>query len=952
LHFFANPGLGVAQLLQSRVPADDKPIEETCMTHSIAHRPVPGFGGRKFPLRPVALGCTVLLLGVSDLALAQQAAQQVTVTGIRRGIESAISVKKNADNIVEAVSAEDIGKLPDSSIAESIARLPGLSAQRVAGRAQVISVRGLSPDFATTLLNGREMVSTGDNRSVEFDQYPSELLSGVTVFKTPDAGLVGQGLSGTLDMQTIRPLNFNSRVISLNARMQHNSLGSAADASANGNRFSASYVDQFANRTLGVVLGFAHLETPVQENQVGFYEPWQAIGDNWRPGVAAGTFYTDGVKALRRTGVTKRDGLMATLEYRPSKAWTSVLDLYHTEAKQVDTANQLEVHIGDYNGGFGRLNVTDVMVNGNNTFTGGTANNVYPLVRGMYNQRKDKIDAIGWNNKFKLGELSLTADVSYSKATRNELNLENNTQLTPPPQLDSLQLQIRSGGFSTLTPGLDYSDPSKLFLRGTIYGSGYGKVPSVEDELTGFKLAGTVPAPAMLGSLFTDIDFGLNYADRSKKKRQPEGNINVGAQGDTTIASDLQYGLIDLGFAGAGMIPSWNVPAAVARYMSFQPSATAFPYLVAKAWDVTEKTTTAYAKGIIDSQWGGINVRGNLGLQLQRTEQSSTAVRLTDGGNPKPVTDGKTVTDVLPSLNLAFGLSDDQTVRLALARQVARPRVDQLRSALEFGVGDNPNAQGFREPGASGGNSKLDPWRANAFDLSYEKYFGNKAYFAAAYFFKDLRSYIYTQKISNYDFSAFIGDAKPIVDGNGNPVPVQPTGTYTAPYNGKGGRLQGIELSASLPLRMLTPALDGFGIVASASFNDSNIAIQDPESASSVGAGNIALPGLSKRTTNLTAYYERGGFEVRISQRKRSDFIGEIGNFNGNRTLRYVVGESIIDAQIGYTFNEGSLKGLGMLLQVNNLTNEAYQTYAQTKDRPLEYQKWGRSILAGVNYKF
>jgi hypothetical protein len=96
------------------------------------------------------------------------------------------------------------------------------------------------------------------------------------------------------------------------------------------------------------------------------------------------------------------------------------------------------------------------------------------------------------------------------------------------------------------------------------------------------------------------------------------------------------------------MIPAWNVPAAVARYMTFAPSSTGAAYLVAKSWDVTEKTTTAYAKGIIDSQWGGMNVRGNVGLQFQRTEQSSTAVRLTDGANPKPVTDGKTVTDVLP----------------------------------------------------------------------------------------------------------------------------------------------------------------------------------------------------------------------------------------------------------------------------------------------------------------
>src|SRR5688572_20578844 len=164
--------------------------------------------------------------------------ETVSVTGIRNAIEQSIETKKQSTSIVEVVSAEDIGKLPDVSIAESIARLPGLAAQRVAGRAQVISVRGLSPDFATTLLNGRELVSTGDNRSVEFDQYPSELLSGVTIYKTPDAGLVGQGLSGTLDMQTVRPLNFSGRTIAVGGRLQRNSLGEAANAKATGNRFS------------------------------------------------------------------------------------------------------------------------------------------------------------------------------------------------------------------------------------------------------------------------------------------------------------------------------------------------------------------------------------------------------------------------------------------------------------------------------------------------------------------------------------------------------------------------------------------------------------------------------------------------------------------------------------------------------------------------------------------
>lgn len=872
---------------------------------------------------------------------------EIQVTGYRHSIESAIETKQNATSIVESVSAEDIGKLPDISIAESIARLPGLSAQRVAGRAQVISVRGLSPDFATTLLNGRELVSTGDNRSVEFDQYPSELVNSVLVYKTPDAGLVGQGLSGTIDMQTVRPLSYNEGVTVIGARGQRNSLGSAANADANGNRVNASFVGQFLDRTLGVSVGFAHTDTPVQENQVGLYEPWKQVGDGWRPGVAAGTYYSDGIKALRRTGSTKRDGAMATLEWRPSEFWASTLDLFHSKAKEEDTANQFEVNLGDYNGNFGHLNVTDVKVNGNGTFVGGVAHNLYPLVRGLYDKRNDKIDAFGWKNAFKLGQASIVADVSYSRAKRNELNLENNTQLAPAPQLDSVNLAYSGTDFSQLTPGRNYSDPTKLFLRNTIYGSGYGKVPKVNDELKSFRLDATLPAPDFVSRLFSNFDFGANYADREKKKRQPEASINVGAQGETTIAPELQYGLVDLSFAGVGFIPSWNVPGAVARYMTFSPNENQ-PYLVAKAWTVSETITTFYAKGDIDTSWGSVPVRGNVGVQVQNADQSSSA-NVYDHTQPagheiRPFGDGKTYTDVLPSMNLAFTLSEDQILRLALAKQVARPRVDQLRASLDFGV---DTATG--KPGASGGNPRLDPWRANALDISWEKYFGTKAYVAAAFFYKDLTTYIYNQTRDGYDFTQFV---RGYVPPPGSP-PAKTTGTFSAPFNGKGGTLKGIELSASLPLDMFTPVLEGFGVVASASFNDSSIKIKDPDSASSVGDGPISLPGLSKRVYNLTAYYEHNGVEARISQRKRSDFIGEIGNFAGNRTLRYVVGEDITDAQVSYAFGEGSvLKGLSVLLQVSNLTNSPYRTYAGTKDRPLENIEYGRTYLLGATYKF
>jgi iron complex outermembrane receptor protein len=877
-------------------------------------------------------------------------AQQVVVTGIRRGIEAAISVKKNSDNIVEAISAEDIGKLPDSSIAESIARLPGLAAQRVEGRAEVISIRGTSPDLSTTLLNGREQVSTGDNRSVEFDQYPSELMAGVVVYKTPDAGLIGQGLSGTIDMQTVKPLSFPGRNVTITAKGEHNSLGKVANTSPTGNRFSLSYIDQFADRTLGVAFGYAHQDSPVLDHEFGAYEPWHAVtanndGSSSRTGVPIGTYVTDGAKILARSGNDKRDAIIGVLEYKPNASWSTQVDLYSSSDKRVETANQFEVNLSNYP-------VTNVFSNttidGSNVLTGATVANTVPLVRGMYYDRKDRINAIGVNNQLKLAEgAKLVADVSYSKSTKDETSLETNTQMGPSGTntLDTITYNV-GGGFPQLSAGLDYSDPTKLLLGPTIYGQGYGKKPHVSDELAAGKLSGSMPAP-FLASVFSEFEAGVNYADRQKKKRQPEANLT--AVGTPSISSDLQYSPLNLGFAGGGSIPTWNVPGVIAKYFQpFAPSEDSKAYLVQKAWDVTEKVTSGFFKANIDTQVGGMGLRGNVGLQVIHTDQSSSGHYtythpVADDPTQTtfdilPLTAGKTYNDVLPALNLALDLGSQQTLRLGLARQMARPRLDQLRAPIDFGVSTKVNGAGFFEPGGSGGNPKLDPWRANAFDLTYEKYFGTKAYLSAQFFYKELKSYIYQQSVT-YDFSAFTPGTTATTN----------FGQFAAPYNGKGGKLQGLELTASLPLGMLWQPLDGFGIAASGSRTSSRIKIQDPSS--NIGT-NIPLPGLSKNVTDLTVYYEKYGFEARISQRQRSTFVGEIANFANDRTLRYVVGERVVDMQLGYNFQTGPLKDLSLQLAISNLNDAPYQTYGASPDRVYEYQKYGRTVLFGGSYKF
>ena len=390
-----------------------------------------------FRTQPVAWACAVLMLG-NGLAVAQQADQSVVVTGIRRGIEDSVSVKRNSDGIMEVVSAEDIGKLPDVSIAESLARLPGLVGQRVAGRVQEIQIRGLSGDFAGTLLNGRQQVTTGDNRSVEFDQFPSELIGQVRVYKTPEARVIGNGLSGTIDMRTVRPLDFSSRAVALNARMEKNSNGAVnADTNATGKRFSASYIDQFADRTIGVALGFAHLDTPGQELH---YKAWGFSANDTKrdclahpewgcgpvTGVAPGATFLNGFEVEALSRKQTRDGLMGVFEFKPSKELHSTVDLYYSKFKKDESMRGLMGSMGDAWGGAAGAafsNVKTEQVGSATTLV--TSANVAGVpnmvLRNDLNTRTDELKSAGWNTEYKLGDgWKLVADLSYSNAKRDE----------------------------------------------------------------------------------------------------------------------------------------------------------------------------------------------------------------------------------------------------------------------------------------------------------------------------------------------------------------------------------------------------------------------------------------------------------------------------------------------------------------------------------------------------
>jgi len=377
---------------------------------------------RGFRVRPVAAGCAVLLMA-AGAAQAQQATDNVIVTGIRASIESAISVKKNAEGVVEAISAEDIGKLPDATVAESIARLPGVTAQRDAatGRSKNVSVRGMSPDFNGATLNGRAQASTGDSRGVEFDQFPAELLGSIVIHKTPNASLVDQGLASTIDMKTVRPLDFNKRTMVVNVRKQSTGISSGAPQNGSGDRESFSYIDQFADRTVGVVLGYS------KQKDIGAVQSdFGSWGTTTKRDPVSGqdVVVPNGFNDFNKTTSANREGLMATIQFKPNKDFESSLDLFTSKNSFSSKTTGIQGGIPDGAGGYDPSGVLSNATIANGVATSGTYNNFKGVVRNDNTQGDDKLNSIGWNTKFKLGEWKAAADLGRSEVTRQHTRFE------------------------------------------------------------------------------------------------------------------------------------------------------------------------------------------------------------------------------------------------------------------------------------------------------------------------------------------------------------------------------------------------------------------------------------------------------------------------------------------------------------------------------------------------
>lgn len=923
----------------------------------------------------------------------------IEVRGFSRSLIQSLNQKRFSDTVSEQLSADDLGALPDVSMADALTRLPGISAVRTGGQAAEINIRGLSGGFVFSTLNGREQVSTSGSRSIEFDQYPSELISSAAVYKSPKASLIEGGVAGTVELQTASPLdNDQQHKFTANVRGMYNDRASEVfDATEYGDRISFSYQGKFLDDTLGVALGYARLFQPSVATQfIGF----AYNGNKDVDGLAndtdgpvdnpANEYISEGFELQHLGGEETRNGYLTSIEWAPADNFKLKGDAFLSRFDSESFARGFRVKFG------GPSAVYANPVLDGNAVIGGAINrtsNSFTRVEIVNddNQDFDEVDSYGINGDWQITErLNVNADVSLSRAKSNFRNgllwalVAEDATVENPVFDTNVSLNYQLNGLNLPDVGFNQADAFSDIDRVMV--SKYGIYPyENEDEVKAFRLDFKYE---LENNWFSSIEFGARYSDREYSNNRSVFEYgNDGAFSSTQpplrLTDDMatvvdwqgefsyfpSYLAIDLDKALNAWFPSgipqpvqtWgNADGVVDLDGDGEPDAqgytTNYSWTMLQSGSVYEEVVSAYLMLNIDTEIGTLPVTGNIGIRRVDTDQSATVLENV-GGDPQlgaqyivddngivndlyaPSVLGIKYTDYLPSLNLNFKVSDATQIRFAAAKVMARAPINRLAGDASASVNNDGEING-----SSTNNPFLKPFYADQYDISYEQYFEDTdGALVVAAFYKNIDSFIDTVAIENFDFK-----------GNGFNVPeyiVDPVsgeqiettnGVYTtAVNNAKGGYIRGIELAYTQVFSFLPSPFEGLGINASYSYTESEV-----QSITDLGGDSVSqdLPGLSNNVFNGTLFYSYENFETRLNVRYRDDFVSE--QVAVNEQVVNFDAETVVDFQTSYQFTDS----FGMLLQVNNLTDEPTQSYFGTTSKTGTTQFFGRQFYLGFTY--
>ena len=839
--------------------------------------------------------------------------EQVVVTGMRRSLEDALAQKRDAANIVETISSKDIGALPDTTIADELDRLPGINATRDRGNDSQAAVRGLGPRLVLGLVNDREVASSEPDRNVRWEIYPSEDVADVTVYKSQSADLIAGGVAATIDIHTLRPLDYSGPSLTARLGPLYNDGGSTIPGySPWGVRGSAEYVDKLSD-TFAVALGGSY-----QRQQNG-YVSFQGWGYNTPytgdppilNGVVTNTPWgaQTEIDALTET----RDSVTAAAQWKPDAHFEFNVDFLYSDVS-IDE-DQFQAYYGRNNvwGDWGgnNANTSDAYNPANGSFTvvdGDVVAATLPYssvsnVIAHYTEDKTLI-ATGLNAGWKDEDWKVKGDVSWSQAQRTNTWQSVYSEVYPK----TTTFNTGAGTAPSIVTSSDPADPTTQFSPSYLPGESDGPV-YLNDQL------GAVQADvsrALHYSVLTGLDFGIRFSNRVKDQNYfrwyEQPGTGSGIQIPASLLSEFQ-------------VQGLNVPNILngnfnqlANYVYGGYAQPANAYLPSNSWRVHEEDTEAYAKSDFAHSFGSVALSGDIGVRLVSVGTDSGGFQQLNGSTAwTAVDEASNYTEILPSLNVNTWLTDDTVLRFGAARVISRPPLDELRAGRSL-YDTTPPFTG------TAGNPWLKPFMASQVDLSYEWYFHREALFAIAGYYKDVDTYVgYKTAPQTIDGVSYL---------------------VTGPFNGKGGNMEGLEFTFQTPFYFV-PALEHFGVYANLAFASSNIKEFSPPN------NPMPMVGLANTTAEADFWYSEYGVDSRIGVKYHSPFTVIYG-WDASQLTRL---ES--ETTLGFSTSYQVTENFGVRFQANNLTDQVSRYYWNNDPQQLaRYDDYGRSYLLDFTLKY
>ena len=926
--------------------------------------------GRLLPM----IGGALVLAGLpTDSSRAQDAViEEIVVTGIRAAVRNSIEAKRANANIVDAISAEDVGKLPDRNIAEALQRVPGVAISRERGEGDFVSIRGLGPDFVRGTVNARTLTSGTESfnstlnggaasttgRATNFDVLPSEIIDTLEVSKTASAEQVEGGIGGVVNIKTSRPLDLGATV-SATVRGRYGDFSEQTDPSFAG---LASWSN---DRDWGALLSVSYSQRSIRED----------LGNSF--GFANGSVFGG---AFNTTIDTDGDGLGDTDPNTTFAPFSANPEIFLEERQRLTVNSALQWTPGEhteivFDAMWSAREVSSTQYGAiysllPNSQTGVRFCNAAPNADGSYTCPRARIERntlvafpvttnietftdvrdgedssvnLGLNIEHEIGDWALVADLSYGRANgdiaygRSVLSLANgvNPPATPTGNPTTMVrtvagLASTAGGSVNFAPDVAdsaFTDPGRYVIQ-------QNELRSRENEDDEIALQLDAAWERRV-SVLSAVKFGLRWASREKQFVEFTGNnsgrlnpVIATSIANATARAPGNY----LNGGTPGLTPSELLFPNHAAVLGARGRGIALEKNTLGSFSAKEDTLAAYVQVDFEGDVAGFGLSGNAGVRAVRTAsdvvgQAQQLVLQQQGTINVPVLTGavrdfpfeNSYTNILPSLNLRMDIDADVVGRLAWGRSLTRPEFEQLAPSLNI---INPTNRI-----AAFGNPNLQPYLADNLDLGIEWYFSEASIFSVAAFYKQIDDYI----VASTNTDVVIADVR--------------FNSVSQPDNQGEASITGIEVGYTHNLDFLPAPFDGLGFIVNLTQVDAELKLNN--------GADVPFPGVSDLSVNAALFYDRGPVQARLAYSWRDEFLFAPADVFVNSQL-LVDDYGQLDFSLAYAVSER----FSAVFEIVNLSDQQERQFADSglssagQTRPLSLGQVGRRFVLGVSARF